>query len=261
MESFEGSYNERLRSVVKKLRPIDDIFFQKFASNKGFCEELVRTVLEDESITILEHTVQCNLKNLTGRSVILDLQCRLGDGTLCNVEVQKSDNENHVRRANYNASMMETCYSLCGSTFDELPNTIVIFITEHDFFGFGKTMYVQNSVLRFDGGSIDMDFGRKIIYLNIESKNNTKIGKYIRQFGESNPENCTSTKLKEIMELYKGNEKGETIMCKELQELLTEERLKSIVNMIKAGFDKDSILKCEYTEEEYNKAVEKMKQL
>ena len=50
-------------------------------------------------------------------------------------------------------------------------------------------------------------------------------------------------------------------MCKELQELLTEERLKSIVNMIKAGFDKDSILKCEYTEEEYNKAVEKMKQL
>ena len=138
MESFEGSYNERLRSVVKKLRPIDDIFFQKFASNKGFCEELVRTVLEDERITILEHTVQCNLKNLTGRSVILDLQCRLGDGTLCNVEVQKSDNENHVRRANYNASMMETCYSLCGSTFDELPNTIVIFITEHDFLDLEK---------------------------------------------------------------------------------------------------------------------------
>lgn len=83
---------------VKKLRPIDDIFFQKLIEDIGVCEEILRVILADENLQVLSVTPQCDQKNLWGRSVRLDALCRLGNGALCNIEVQNSSNDNHVTK-------------------------------------------------------------------------------------------------------------------------------------------------------------------
>lgn len=266
MDKYKDKFQNRLPKIVKKLRPIDDVMFAKLAEDKDFCEELMQVILEDKKLTILSNVVQYNIKNLVGRSVILDLKCVLNDGTLCNVEVQKSDNEDHIRRANYNASMLETSSSVAGSQFRDIPKTIVIFITEKDFFGYGKSVYYQKQIIEFDKKQVEIDCGRRIIYLNIQANEQTDIGKYIRQFGEKNPDKCTSPKLKKIFGLYKNDVKGEKSMCKELNDMVeeiktevhTQERLSAIKNMIAAGISKSVILKCNYTEKEYNQAKENM---
>lgn len=271
MEKPQDKYQRRLPSIVKKLRPIDDAMFAKLAENKDFCEELVQVVLENKNIKVLDNIPQYSIKNIAGRSVILDLKCQLEDNTICNVEVQKSDNEDHVRRANYNASMIETSCSERGSKFEGLPKTIIIFITERDFFGYGKSVYYQKQVINFGKEDIEIDTGRRIIYLNIQSDEETDIGKYIKQFGEEDPEKCTSPSLKKIFSLYKSNGIGGSDMCKELNDLIEEvktevreETLKeglergriiAMENMIAAGIDKATILKCNYTEEEYNRII------
>ena len=40
--------------IVDKLRPIDDIFFQKLIENNSFCEELLQTILQDSKLQIIE---------------------------------------------------------------------------------------------------------------------------------------------------------------------------------------------------------------
>lgn len=45
---------------------------------------------------------QDTLANVFGRAVRLDCLCTLGNGSRCNIEVQRSDNDNHFKRVRVN---------------------------------------------------------------------------------------------------------------------------------------------------------------
>ena len=62
--------------------------------------------MEDDKLIVTDVIFQSSKRNLYGRSVRLDALCTLGNGTLCNIEVQRSDNDDHLRRARYNASVI-----------------------------------------------------------------------------------------------------------------------------------------------------------
>lgn len=79
----------KTREIAKQLNIIDDTLFQKMAEDVGFCEELISTVL-GEKVEVLKVIKQDSLKNLQGRSVILDAWCKLQDGRVVYVEVEKS---------------------------------------------------------------------------------------------------------------------------------------------------------------------------
>lgn len=85
---------ETKKARVKDYRPIDDIFFEALASEPGVCQEMLRTIMEDDRLIVVDVIVQSSERNIYGRSVRLDALCTLGDGTLCNIEVQKSDDDN-----------------------------------------------------------------------------------------------------------------------------------------------------------------------
>ena len=67
---------------------------------------ILQTIMEDDKLIVTDVIFQSSKRNLYGRSVRLDALCTLGNGTLCNIEVQRSDNDDHLRRARYNASVI-----------------------------------------------------------------------------------------------------------------------------------------------------------
>ena len=91
---------------VDRLRPIDDPMFRVMALSKAFCEEVLRVLLEDKGLKVVKSTPQAAVTNLRGRSVVLDALCELSDGRLVNVEVQRSEYEDHQRRVRYYASLV-----------------------------------------------------------------------------------------------------------------------------------------------------------
>ena len=280
---MQDNYKKYLE-IVKKLRPIDDVLFHKLAEDKGFCQELLRVILQDENLEVISNSVQVSLKNLRGRSVILDLECVLSDGLHYNIEVQKSDDENHIRRANYNASLMEMQYSEKNKPIGESPMVIVIFITQNDFLHGNKAIYHQDSYI--DGKLIDdRDVGRKILYVNAQADDNTELSEYMKQFLEPDDEKIVSSNLKRVMTNYK-KEEVKSYMCKELDELIKQERAEerteafreldelikqeraevesevrakeraeAIKNMLLIGGSKEKIIELGYSEDEYEKAV------
>ena len=93
---------EEKREKVAGFNVMDDVFFQKMMEDKEVCEELLRIILEDSGVQVIECIPQASLKNLIGKSVILDVLCRDRDGSYYNVEVQKSDDDDHQKRVRYN---------------------------------------------------------------------------------------------------------------------------------------------------------------
>lgn len=97
---LSNKYVER----AKQMNPIDDAFFQKMPESKAFCQEILKVFLQDEMLVVTQAKPQHSIKNLQGRSVILDVHCVSGDGKRYNVEVQKNDKDDHQKRVRYNGS-------------------------------------------------------------------------------------------------------------------------------------------------------------
>ena len=110
------------RSIMN-LNPIDDILFNKMAEEKDFCEEILRVILGDPELTVIDHHPQETLKILKGRSLQLDALCKLGDGRLVNVEVQKYRSEAHQRRVRYHGALLTANYTPQGGSFSDVPNS------------------------------------------------------------------------------------------------------------------------------------------
>lgn len=61
-----------MKEEAKKLNPIDDLIFLKMAEYPIFCEEILRVILSDPKLTVIEAIPQESITNLQGRSIILD---------------------------------------------------------------------------------------------------------------------------------------------------------------------------------------------
>ena len=170
-----------VREIVEKLNIIDDTLFQKMAEDIGFCEELISTILE-QKVIVKKVTPQNSIKNLQGRSVILDALCVLENGKDCNIEVQKADDDNHVKRVRYNTSCITANITDPGSKFEEVPNVIGIYISKFDMFKSGKTVYHIDRVIR-ETGKIQ-DNGLQEIYVNAKIDDGTDVAKLMRIFKE-----------------------------------------------------------------------------
>ncbi len=70
------------------------------------------------------------LKNLQRRSICLDIHAYTAKREN-DIEVQRANKGASARRARYHSSLMDTHNLREGQDFDKLPDTCVIFITEH----------------------------------------------------------------------------------------------------------------------------------
>lgn len=167
------------KQIAEKLNIIDDILFQKMAEDKEFCEEMISTILE-QKVKVIEVVQQNSIKNLQGRSVVLDVLCQLEDGRYCNVEVHKKDDDNHVKRVRYNTSCVTANIAEPGSKFENVPNVIGIFISKFDMFEAGKTVYHIERVIRETDEY--QDNGLQEIYVNANVDDGSDISELMKIF-------------------------------------------------------------------------------
>ena len=147
---------------VKNFRPIDDTFFEVLADDIGVCQEMLRIILEDEKLIVKDVIVQSSERNLYGRSVRLDALCILGNGKKCNVEVQRSNKDHHLKRVRFNASVITVRDSQTDDKFEETIDLIVVYISEFDIFKRGRVIYHVDSVIRETQEKVDDGLERAV---------------------------------------------------------------------------------------------------
>lgn len=227
---------------IKQLRLMDDTFFNScFDGNIPCMEVVLRAVMGNDHLHVTEVFTQQNAPNLYGRSVRFDALATDGVA-IYNVEIQRSDEGAIPRRARYNSSMIDARTVSKGTEFPDLPETYVIFITEHDIWKRGKPLYKVRRT--FEDTADPFDDGAHILYVNGECQSDSPLGRLMHDFFCTNPNDMYSEVLAERARFFKEDEKGVTAMCRVMEELYNEgvaegaahatetERLKNIKNLI-----------------------------
>ena len=217
---------KNFEKYAKLLNPIDDLMFCKMAEHKEFCEEILRVILEDDELTVLEAIPQWQGKNLSGRSVVLDAKCVSGDGRQINIEVQKADDDNHLKRARYNASILTTNIAKTGKKFEFIPDVCIVFISKFDIFDSGLPLYHIDKVVRETGQVIDD--GLTEIFVNTVNYDGSKPARLMKLFTDndaySNDEFPITSELKSRL---KSSEGGSKTMNEILEKLISDEKRES----------------------------------
>ena len=210
---------EEKREKVAGFNVMDDVFFQKMMEDKEVCEEILRIILEDSKMRVLECVPQASIKNLNGKSVVLDVLCRDSDGKYCNVEVQKADDDDHQKRVRYNAALLSMYTMQAGKDYKELPDIKVVFISKFDVFKADHAMYHVDRVVRETGQKVEN--GQSEIYVNTKGKDKTLVSELMEYFADSNGRKEICPKLSDRVMMFKTEKKEVTEMC----ELMEKERL------------------------------------
>ena len=210
----------RYLEKIKQLRLMDDTFFNScFDGNIPCMEVVLRAVLGNDRLRVTEVITQQSVPNLYGRAVRFDALATDGE-TIYDVEIQRSDEGAIPRRARFNSSMIDSREVSKGTLFPDLPETYVIFITEHDVWKRGKPLYTVRRT--FEDTEEVFNDGTHILYVNGECQSESPLGRLMHDFFCSDPNDMYSDVLAERVRFFKEDEKGVATMCKVMEEIYND---------------------------------------
>ena len=240
-EQIDQQHQEDLQRI-RGFRLLDDDFLTKcFEGDPKYIQLVLRIVLEMPDLVVVDVRTQVFVENLLNRSVRLDVLATDSTGRKINVEIQRSDKGAGRKRARYNSSMMDANLLRKGEKFDELPETYVVFITEHDVFGKGRPLYHIGRYI-FDTNE-SFDDGSHILYVNGAYRDETPIGKLMHDFSCTAPNDMYYDELAERVRFFKESKEGIAIMCKVMEDMrneslkegMREEKKLTVLRMLEIG--------------------------
>ena len=271
---------QQYHDQIQALRPMDDVFFEVLIQQPGVCEEMLRVLLDCPDLIVLDIHAQHSIRNLLKRSVRLDALCHLPDNKLVNIEIQNENNTNHFKRVRYNEACVTTQATDPGTDFENIPTVYSLYISDFDMFKKGKTIYhIRKSVVETDQ---IVDDGTLEIYANTTINDNSTIAEYLQLLKQTSIDNPKFPHLSGGVKYLKNEERGvekmsgflaellekelkkqlpievEKELQKEVQKKCNEIAVSKICKMIELGYSKEDILKLDYTNAEYDLALEKI---
>lgn len=205
---------------IQSLRLLDDDFMNKVFEDKACAEFLLQIILERTDLTVQKVHSQHNLKNLQGRSVRLDILATDEAGRVYNIEVQRSDKGAGAKRARYNSSLIDANITEPGDNYENLNETYVIFITEHDVLKAGQPIYHIDRMIQETSASFGD--GSHILYVNAQIKDNTALDQLMHDFACTKAEEMHYPILAKRVRYFKEEQEGVATMSRIFEEIKRE---------------------------------------
>ena len=208
---------------LKSLRYMDDDFITVcLADNFEGVELILRIILGREDIKIKSVRTQEPLKNLQGRSAILDVHAVDSTGKEFDIEIQRSDAGAGAKRARHNSSLLDAHILKPGDDTENIPDSYVIFITENDVMQGNQQVYTVERYVNIREKKVLFDDGPHIIYVNGKYRGNDEAGKLMHDFSCTNPDDMNYEALAKGARYFKQDGKGVAAMCKIMEDMRNE---------------------------------------
>ena len=198
------------QKFLSELILMDDIFIRIVLKDVKCTEYILQTILQKPDLKVKTQSIQSDLKNLQGRSLILDCLCSDTKGTVYNIEVQNDSHGASPKRARYHSGLIDMHILKKGKSFENLPESYVIFICAKDILKENKQIYHISRIIQESGKKFPDQ--AEIIYLNTSKNSENELGKLIEDFYTKDPKKMHSRVLaKRVADLKenKNIEKGE----------------------------------------------------
>lgn len=208
---------DEIREFVKDLCMLNNKFMNLMLDgNIKAAEVMLRVMLENDKIKVVSVRIQNFIQNLYGHSAQLDILAQDGDGRFFNVEVQRSDEGAQEKRARFYSSVLDTQFLRSNRDYKELPESFVIFITEHDVLKKGLPLYHINRTVKEDG--TDFVDGSHIVYVNSNVRDDTPLGRLMQDLYCKDPARLNYKEFVERMAFLKYSKDGEEKMTDVFEE-------------------------------------------
>ena len=234
------SEDEKLE-IVKGLRLIDDTLFEVFISDGDACEELLQVILDNPGLRIDRSTLvpQKTFSIQQGRSVRVDAYVEGEEDTVFNVEIQKSNDTNHVKRVRYNAACITVRRSEPGDRFDDIQELYIVYITDFDLFKSGLSAYHVEPCIKETGEFVDN--GLHQIYINAHGRDGSRISRLMKHFNEPDFSDEEFPKISDKVHRLKHDKKEMFGMCKAVEDYANKRAKEYAEEYAKEYAEKQSI--------------------
>lgn len=211
-------YSKELLEQTAKLRPIDDTFFRLIAERREVCQEILRTLLGDNELVVVDITPQKAVTSLF-RGLILDVLCQLGNKKFCNIEVQKGNHNDDVRRVRFHASSITANKTPKSTEFCDVPDVIVLYITEYDALKNGQTTTIVERCQRTENGYKPVEDGEFIVFANTKVDDHSDKAELLQLFLRKDVfKSDKYPAFSDAVRYFKETEKGRDEMCAVVEE-------------------------------------------
>lgn len=199
------------KAYVAQLNVVDDVFFNKIVEDPEVCEEILRVILNMPTLRVIKLEVQRFIRNVGTKSVILDVLCQDDTGKLMNMEMQKANDDDHIKRVRYYAANLDTLAAEKGKEYHELPDLYMVYITRKDFLQGKKVIYHVERRLAETGKVVYN--GVNEIYVNTAIYDGTNLAELMRLFTNSSYYDPKFPKTSARIRYFKEENEGVNIMC------------------------------------------------
>lgn len=237
-------FSEKTLQTARNLRLIDDTLFRLVGARPEVCQEILRILLDDNDLEVIRAVPQDTIVSLY-REVTLDVLCKAKDGRLLNVEVQKGNQNDDVRRCRFHLSTVTANRTPKGTDFWNIPDVIILYITEYDALGNGQSVTCTEMCQMVDGKYKPVNDGAKIYYANPVGKDNSNKKELLDLFLQRDVfDNKKFPNLSNAMKYFK-EEGGVNVVCTLVEEYAkeyAEEYAKEFAKyLIQKGIDTEEI--------------------
>jgi hypothetical protein len=196
----------------------DDLMSLVFDANVEATELLLKIILKQDDIKVISVIGQRELENpiVNGRNIRLDIFAEDSTGRFIDVEVQRSDEGTHFRRARFHSSMLDVRMLKAGQKFKEMMDSYVIFITENDVIGSSRSLYHVERIIE-ETKEFFCDASH-IIYVNGSYEGDDPIGRLIHDFKCKESKDMYYKEFSKGVRHFKETEGGRQVMCQAVEE-------------------------------------------
>ena len=223
-DAAESAGERDLQEKIDAFCLMDDKFMRKCLEKSRACVQYIaRALLDDDSLVVREFSTQRTVANLQGRSATLDIYAVDGRNHEIDIEIQNNLPDADVRRARWYSALLDANNLRAGDDPRRLRETYVIFITRGDYFALGEEC--MKFVRTDDKTGTKLGDGTTIIYVDGESRSDTRIGRLVHDLRCSNPDEMHSKTLANQVRRFKTTKEGRKAMSEVLERMCAEERM------------------------------------
>lgn len=260
------------KKSLQELTFKDNFMFGAVMLNPENCKETLERCLSIEIERVEVDKEKTIVYNPEFKGVRLDIYAKDENNTHYNVEMQVLRKPALEKRARYYHGQIDMELLLSGLSYQELPDTYVVFICDFDPYGKGKYRYTRKVTCE-EVLELSMDDGSHTIFLSTKGNNAEEEPKELVDFlkfvgaplseSEKDYEDEFIRQLQDsIREVKKSREMGARYMT--FQELLNDERVEERVliakKMIQRGMKIEDVKDCTGLSEEQIQQIVKESQ-
>ena len=232
---FGGNIAEREQRVAeaRKFNLLSNVFMSVALNDAEACQYVLRILTGLEDLVVKEVRTQYRVAKIQSHDAVLDVLAEDKAGRLYNLEIQRSDTVDHARRTRFYGSMIDSEYLKKGSTYAQMPEVYIIYISETDLWKDGFTIYLVKKY--FGDTGIPYDDGLHILYVNAQVDDGSETAKLMEYFRATDPNDMGHGALSERVHYLKCEEGGYKEMCEISEKIYRDGMAKGMAKGIAKG--------------------------